>query len=109
MAKFTSTLGPGEPEEYRKVESLIRDFYQFLEFHRIYLSDEMEAALYNFIKFIKGLAIPVIDFKNFGRANARDATGMSYRSELLKAAKAVNDVVPALRGELIKEFRAKLD
>jgi len=94
-------------ESYEDIVGDIREFNAFCESHRIYLSDRMEFALYEFLEAVKKPIVDIGVYSDFGAAT--HATLRQHREVILSAVESVTVRAPSVRGALIREFRAILD
>jgi hypothetical protein len=91
---------------YEHVRKKLLEFDSYRDRHRIYLSDEIDALLCEFVAAVRG---PIVAIAVCGDSGAADHETLRRHSEtILKAIQATSEQVPSVRSKLIKEFRAIL-
>jgi len=110
-ARYASTMGRGGSEQdgtemYQMVLNKLRDFDNYRDRHRIYLSDELDALLCDFVTAVREPIVVIGVYGDFGIATHE--TLRQYGETILQAVRAMSQHVPSVRSKLITEFRAIL-
>jgi hypothetical protein len=105
-ACYVGTLGSAGSGAYDDVVQSVTGFHEFYEAGRIYLSAELETTVSAFVQAVVEPINEIAVLTDQGRAP--HATLHENREEIMRAVRAATERVPALREELIKNFRAVL-
>jgi hypothetical protein len=107
-ARYASTLGRGGSEQdgtemYQQVLKKLFDFDGYRDRYRIYLPDEINALICEFVTAVREPIVAIGVYGDFG--TAAHETLRQHSETILKALQATSQHVPSIRSKLIKEFR----